>query len=106
MAKMEVFALACLLDRWCGEEVAKPSPRSGDNQSFLQASDLCQDHLTTKLSQTVIVAAFIIECGIRPDIRLLDETIFHQMLDRAIQGGRAKTQLPFGVCGNVSHDTV
>src|SRR6266566_9177039 len=105
MAKREGFALACLLDGWCGEQVAKPSPRSGDNQSILQASDLCQDHLTTKLGQTVIVAAFIIECGIRPDIRFLDEAIFYHMLDRAIQRGRPKTQFPFGLCRDVSHDT-
>jgi hypothetical protein len=106
MVKMEGFALACLLNGWCGEQTTKSSPRSGDNQSFLQALDLCHNYLATKLGQTIIVTALIIECGIRPDIRLLDEAIFHQVLDRAIQGGRSKTQFPFGVCGDISHDTV
>jgi hypothetical protein len=103
---MEAIALACLLNKWGGKQVSKSSPRSGDTKGFLQALDLCHDHLATKLGQTVIVTAFIIECGIRSDIRLLDEAIFYQVLDRAIQSGRPKTQFPFGLCGDVSHDTV
>src|SRR3989442_13542665 len=97
MAKMEVSALVCLLNGWCGEQAAKSSPSSSDKQSFLQALDLCHDHLATKLGQTVIVTAFIIECGIRAHIRFFDQTIFHQVFDRAIHGSRPKTQFPFGV---------
>ena len=68
---MEVFALACHLNGWRGEQATQSLPRSGDNQGFLQAPDLCHDYLATQLGETVIVTAFIIECGIRPYIRLL-----------------------------------
>src|SRR5579884_993387 len=52
------------------------------------------------------MAAFIIKGRIRADIGLLDEAIFYQMLDGAIQCSRPKAQFSVGVCGDVAPDSV
>src|SRR5579859_7340201 len=71
-----------------------------------QAPGLSLGDSQAKVGQFVIAAAFVVQIGIGPYARFLDQPIAEHALDRAVERARSHASLALGSRGNLLHNAV
>src|SRR5439155_202297 len=71
-----------------------------------QALSLCNRHPLAEVGESIITTTFVVQSRIGSFVRLFNESVCNESLDRSVESARTETHFAFCPHGHLFHDAV